>query len=156
MTTTPSPLHSPELIVQKLVDVGVQAPSQAHFGDAGFDLHAAEDVTIDSGQSVAVSTGIAIKLPTGAVGMVCPRSGLAAKHQVTVLNAPGIVDEGYRGEVKVLLINHGQRPFEVAAGDRVAQLVIVPYLAPTVTVLGDGETLDDTDRGIGGFGSTGA
>lgn len=156
MTVSQPPLTSAELVVQKLVDVGAKAPSQAHFGDAGFDLHAAEDVTISAGRSVAVSTGIAIKLPAGTVGMVCPRSGLAAKNQVTVLNAPGIVDEGYRGEVKVLLINHGERPFEVAAGDRIAQLVIVPYLAPTVTVLGGGETLDDTDRGVGGFGSTGA
>lgn len=139
------------LLIQPLHDE-VEVPSRAHDGDAGFDLHADRTIEIAPGASVLVPTGVAIALPAGTVGMVCPRSGLAAKHQMTVLNAPGIVDAGYRGEVKVILINHGTEPFEVIRGQRIAQLVIVPFAAPAVQIVTD---LDDTTRGTGGFGSTG-
>lgn len=127
-------------------------PVRAHHDDAGLDLIASEDASIPPGGHAAVGTGVAIALPASSVGMVCPRSGLAAKHRVSVLNAPGIVDAGYRGEVKVILVNHGDVEFAVHAGDRIAQLVITPILTPPVTVVG---SLDSTDRGAGGFGSTG-
>ena len=130
----------------------VTIPTRAHDGDAGLDLYADQYVEIAPGESALIPTGVAIALPAGTVGLVCPRSGLATKHQVTVLNAPGIVDAGYRGEVKVVLINHGAEPFEVIPGERIAQLVITPYLAPSIGVVAE---LDTTDRGLGGFGSTG-
>lgn len=132
----------------------VKLLARAHTSDAGYDLFAAESVLIDPGQSVAVSAGVSISLAEGTVGMVCPRSGLAAKHHVTVLNAPGIIDAGYTGVVKVLLINHGRTTHAVEVGDRIAQLVITPILTPTITDVGDGE-LPVTERGAGGFGSTG-
>lgn len=127
-------------------------PQRAHDGDAGFDLVADVDVSIRPGEHALVGTGIAIALPAGTVGLVCPRSGLAAKRGVTVLNAPGIVDENYRGEVKVILVNHSDDDFRVHPGDRIAQLVIASYLAPAVDIV---DQLDGTDRGEGGFGSTG-
>ena len=127
-------------------------PSRAHPGDAGLDLTADKSVTIDPGAHALVGTGLSLELPSGTVGMVCPRSGLAARHGVTVLNAPGIVDENYRGEVGVVLINHGSEPFLVEVGMRIAQLVITPYLAPAVQLV---DELQGTTHGAGGFGSTG-
>lgn len=127
-------------------------PSRANADDAGFDLSASEYVYIGPGEHAAVPTGLSIALPPGTVGLVCPRSGLAARDGVTVLNAPGVVDAGYRGEWKVLLVNHGKRAFRVHRGDRIAQLVIAPYLAPDIRVV---DELDETDRGTRGFGSTG-
>jgi dUTP pyrophosphatase len=127
-------------------------PRYAHPGDAGLDLCAAEAVTIGGGEWRVVQTGLVIELPPGTEGQVRPRSGLASRHGVTVLNAPGTIDEGYRGEVGVILINHGPLPFTVAVGDRIAQLVVAPRLeVPVVEV----EDLSDTARGAGGFGSTG-
>jgi dUTP pyrophosphatase len=128
-------------------------PSAAHPGDAGLDLHAAASVTIAPGAWAVVPTGITIELPAGTEAQVRPRSGLAAKHGVTVLNAPGTIDEGYRGEVGVILINHGSAPFEVTPGARVAQLVVQQRLEIQVVEV-DGLTA--TARGAGGFGSTGA
>jgi dUTP pyrophosphatase len=131
---------------------GLNPPSRATAGAAGSDLVSAEDVTIAPGGVHAVATGIALAIPPGFEGQVRPRSGLALKHGVTVLNAPGTIDADYRGEVKVILINHGGDPFQVSRGDRVAQLVIAP-VAPTRFERVD--ILPETGRGEGGFGSTG-
>jgi dUTP pyrophosphatase len=127
-------------------------PTYAHPGDAGLDLHAAADVLIDPGQAELVPTGLVIELPDGTEAQVRPRSGLALKHAVTVLNTPGTIDEGYRGEVGVILINHGGAAFQVTAGMRVAQLVVQRRC--TVEVI-DVDTVDHTARGGAGFGSTG-
>jgi dUTP pyrophosphatase len=127
-------------------------PSYAHPGDAGLDLHAAEDAVIAPGEWRSVPTGIAIELPEGTEGQVRPRSGLARSCGITVLNAPGTIDEGYRGEVSVLLVNHGSSPFHVTIGARIAQLVIQRRLTVTVIETAD---LSETARGSGGFGSTG-
>jgi dUTP pyrophosphatase len=127
-------------------------PRYAHPGDAGLDLCAAVDAVIEPGAWRTIATGIAIELPPGTEGQVRPRSGLAAKHGVTVLNAPGTIDEGYRGEVGVILINHGREPFRISPGDRIAQLVVQRRLAVEVVTIDD---LTETTRGAGGFGSTG-
>lgn len=127
-------------------------PSYAHPGDAGMDLHACEPVEIAPGTSAMVRTGIAVELPPGTEGQVRPRSGLAARHAITVLNSPGTVDEGYRGEIRVTLINHGITVFRVEAGMRIAQLVVCPVLRVQVAEV---QALGDTSRGTGGFGSTG-
>ncbi len=137
--------------VQKLRDNAV-VPHYAHPGDAGLDLFACETHVLAPGGRALVKTGIAIELPAGTEGQVRPRSGLAAKHAVTVLNAPGTVDEGYRGEVGVILINHGREPFTVEPGMKIAQLVIQPVLRVAVE---EAVALSDTTRGAGGFGSTG-
>jgi dUTP pyrophosphatase len=128
-------------------------PRRAHPGDAGLDLCAAVDLDIPPGATRLVGTGLSLELPPGTEAQVRPRSGLALKHSVTVLNAPGTIDEGYRGEVSVILINHGPAVFEVKRGMRVAQLVVQPTLAVDVT---DSAVLSDTSRGQGGFGSTGS
>lgn len=129
-------------------------PRYATVDAAGMDLTACLDasMTLAPGGFAAVPTGLAIALPKGHEGQVRPRSGLAAKHGVTVLNSPGTIDADYRGEVKVLLINHGPTPFVIESGMRIAQLVVAAYAAPTIV---ETESLDDTERGAGGFGSTG-
>jgi dUTP pyrophosphatase len=127
-------------------------PSTAHPGDAGLDLHAVACLTIAPGAWAVVPTGITIELPPGTEAQVRPRSGLAARHGVTVLNAPGTIDEGYRGEVGVILINHGPAPFEVTPGARVAQLVVQRRLEVQVVEVDEVST---TARGAGGYGSTG-
>jgi dUTP pyrophosphatase len=127
-------------------------PSAAHPGDAGLDLHAAATLTIAPGAWATVPTGIVIELPPGTEAQVRPRSGLAHRHGVTVLNAPGTIDEGYRGEVGVILVNHGPAPFEVTPGARIAQLVVQRRLEIQVVEV---EALSETARGAGGFGSTG-
>ena len=130
-------------------------PSYQSVAAAGLDLHAAvpadTPVIIAPGRWAAIPTGLAIALPPGTEGQVRPRSGLAARHGVTVLNAPGTVDADYRGEVQVLLVNHGQEDFAVARGMRIAQLVVAPVLHARIVEA----TLDETGRGTGGFGSTG-
>lgn len=131
---------------------GLNPPAYATAGAAGADLVAAEDATIAPGAVHAVATGIALAIPEGFEGQVRPRSGLALKHGVTVLNAPGTIDADYRGEVKVILINHGPEPFRIARGDRVAQLVVAPVSAARFERV---DALPDTARGQGGFGSTG-
>ena len=140
-----------KLHIQKLSETA-SLPAYAHPGDAGMDLCASEARTLAPGQCMPVPTGIAIQLPPGTEGQVRPRSGLAARHQVTVLNSPGTIDEGYRGEVKVLLINHGPQAFDVTVGMRIAQLVIAPVSHAEVSEVSDLET---SARGTGGFGSTG-
>jgi dUTP pyrophosphatase len=137
----------------ELLSPTATAPRRAHTTDAGFDLHADEHVVLAPGEHKLVGCGFAMALPEGYAGLVCPRSGLAGKHGVTVLNAPGVIDAGYRGETKVILINHSTVPFEVNVGDRIAQLVITPFIAPAFEV--DQVTEDATDRGVRGFGSTG-
>lgn len=129
-----------------------QLPTFAHPGDAGADLVAAEALTIEPGHRALVSTGLSMAIPEGHGGFILPRSGLAVRTGVTVLNAPGLIDAGYRGEVKVALINHGEEPFEVRVGDRIAQLVVIAVEAPEFTQV---DTLETTQRGSGGFGSTG-
>jgi dUTP pyrophosphatase len=128
-------------------------PSYARAGDAGLDLFAVKAISIAPGGSALVPTGIAIELPPGTEGQVRPRSGLALKHAITVLNTPGTVDEGYRGEVGVILINHGQTIFAVEAGMKIAQLVVSPRIQVEVAEVA---ALQDSERGAGGFGSTGA
>jgi dUTP pyrophosphatase len=128
-------------------------PAQAHDGDAGYDLHAAEALTIAPGERASVATGIAVAIPPGQAGLVVPRSGLAARHGISVVNAPGLIDSGYRGELRVLLFNTDRsEPFVVEPGDRIAQLVLV---AVETAELEEVDELDETARGGGGFGSTG-
>ncbi|MEU8357584.1 dUTP diphosphatase [Nonomuraea sp. NPDC048882] len=141
-----------EVLIQRL-DPGLPPPSYAHPGDAGADLCSAEDVELMPGERAVVGTGVAIALPEGYAAFVHPRSGLAARHGVTLVNAPGTVDAGYRGEIKVTVINtDAKEPFSLRRGDRVAQLVIqrVAHAAFTET-----ERLPPSARGTGGFGSTG-
>lgn len=139
------------LRIKKLVPDAI-LPGYAHPGDAGLDLCAVEELEIAPGESSLVRTGIAVEVPRCTEAQVRPRSGLALKHQVTVLNTPGTIDEGYRGEVGVILINHGKAPFKVTKGMRIAQMVIKPVLAVQVE---EAAELSDTSRGGGGFGSTG-
>ena len=141
-----------ELRFELLSDTAI-APSRAHETDAGFDLHADEDLWLSPGEYKLVNCGFAMALPPGTAGLVCPRSGLAGKKGITVLNAPGVIDAGYRGETKVILINHSTEYFQVKVGDRIAQLVITPFIAPTFVEAN--VTEDETDRGAAGFGSTG-
>jgi dUTP pyrophosphatase len=131
---------------------GLELPSYASADAAGLDLRAAQDATLEPGARALIATGFAMALPKGYEAQVRPRSGLAAKHAVTVLNAPGTIDPDYRGEVKVILINHGTEPFVVARGDRIAQMVVAPVTRAALTEVA---ALDDTARGAGGFGSTG-
>lgn len=129
------------------------APERAHDGDAGYDLRAAEPVRLGPGERAGVGTGIAVAIPAGCAGLVLPRSGLAARHGISVVNAPGLIDAGYRGEVRVLLLNTDlAEAFDVEVGDRIAQLVIVRHEAPELV---ESEALDESIRGTGGFGSTG-
>jgi dUTP pyrophosphatase len=130
-----------------------RAPAQAHEGDAGYDLFAAEAAVIEPGRRASVGTGVAVAIPDGCAGLVLPRSGLAARHGITLPNAPGLIDSGYRGEVRVLLLNTDpDLAFDVAVGDRIAQLVVVSYESPPLEEVAD---LGETARGAGGFGSTG-
>lgn len=133
--------------------ISAHVPVYAHPGDAGADLVATESAHLEPGERALIGTGVRIALPDGYVAFVVPRSGLAAKHGITVLNSPGTVDAGYRGEIKVTLLNtDAANAFDVAPGDRIAQLIIMAL--PRVTFL-PVETLPDSARGEGGFGSTG-
>ena len=140
-----------DLAVQR-VDPGVPLPAYAHPGDAGLDLHAAEDLVLAPGERRAVSTGLRIAVPEGWAGFVHPRSGLAARHGITVANAPGTIDSGYRGDLAVLLINLGPEPVGIDRGDRIAQLVLQEVGRARVVEV---DVLDTTVRGEGGLGSTG-
>jgi dUTP pyrophosphatase len=140
------------LAIRRL-DPDARLPTQAHDGDAGFDLYALEAGTIPTGERAAVATGIAVELPERHAGLVLPRSGLAARHGVALVNAPGLIDQGYRGEVRVLLLNTDSREdFSYAAGDRIAQLLIVRVEVPDIVEVAE---LAETKRGEAGFGSTG-
>jgi dUTP pyrophosphatase len=141
-----------QISIQRL-DPELPLPSYAHPGDAGADLHSAVDLTLDPGERALVPTGIALALPEGHVGLVHPRSGLAARHGISVVNAPGTIDAGYRGEVKVCLVNTDARePFAVRRGDRIAQLVIQRFETAAFV---ETEDLPESARGAGGYGSTG-
>jgi dUTP pyrophosphatase len=143
-----------DVVIQvRLIDPDLPPPAYAHPGDAGADLMAAEDAEIAPGDRVKIRTGIAVAIPEGFVGLVHPRSGLAARLGVTVLNAPGTVDAGYRGEILVNLINHDRsRTVKISRGDRIAQLLIQRVERAVFHAV---DTLDDTSRGAGGHGSTG-
>jgi dUTP pyrophosphatase len=137
----------------KRLDPSVPLPRYARPDDAGLDLHAAETAVLKPGERALVPTGLAIAIPRGYAGLVMPRSGLALRHGVTVLNAPGLIDAGYRGELKVLLINHDETTtVTLARGERIAQLVISPV---TTAELVEVDELPSSERGEGGFGSTG-
>ena len=128
-------------------------PTQAHPGDAGLDLRALEATALGPGQRASVPTGIAVEIPDGMAGLVLPRSGLAARHGISLVNAPGLIDSGYRGELTVLLLNTDRaHHVELAAGDRIAQLVLVRVESPTLIEV---EQLSASERGTGGFGSSG-
>jgi dUTP pyrophosphatase len=129
-------------------------PTRAYPGDAGLDLYALDDGLLDPGERASVRTGIAVEIPDGQAGLVLPRSGLARRHGISVVNAPGLIDAGYRGELEVLLLNTDRlQPFSISAGDRIAQLVIVDVQTPAVVEVGE---LAVSERGAGGFGSSGA
>ena len=135
------------------LDPRARIPSCAYAHDAGLDLHALEGAVLGPGERSAVRTGIAIEIPAGHAGLVLPRSGLAARHGIALVNSPGLIDAGYRGEVQVLLLNTDrQAPFRIAAGDRIAQLVLIRVEAPVVVEV---DALAVSDRGAGGFGSSG-
>jgi dUTP pyrophosphatase len=138
--------------IQQL-DAALPLPAYARPGDAGLDLYAAETVTLAPGARALVPTGIALAIPPGFAGLVLPRSGLALRHGVTVLNTPGLIDAGYRGEVKALLVNHGPESVTLQRGDRIAQLVVQRVEHVTLEPVRD---LAPSARGTGGFGSTGA
>jgi dUTP pyrophosphatase len=141
-----------ELRVMKLRDDAV-LPSRAWSGDAGLDLSACEETTIGIGERAAVGTGIAVEIPDGHAGLVVPRSGLALRHGISMVNAPGVIDAGYRGEVRLLLLNtDSESAFTVEPGMRVAQLLVVPVAAVDVV---ETHEVTATDRGAGGFGSSG-
>ena len=135
------------------LDVGLPLPVHARPGDAGLDLRAAEGARLEPGERRLVPTGLAVAIPPGHAGLVLPRSGLAMQNGVTVLNAPGLIDSGYRGELKVLLINHGAEPVDLARGERIAQLVVQPVAEVKLVEI---DRLPESERGMGGFGSTGA
>ena len=141
-----------ELPVRRLVP-GAQLPARAHDDDAGLDLCAAEPATLGAGERAAVGTGVAVAIPAGHAGLVLPRSGLALRHGIALVNSPGLIDAGYRGEIRVLLLNTDrEHEFEIEPGDRIAQLLIVGFAAIEPIEVAD---LGETARGAGGFGSTG-
>ena len=136
------------------VDARATLPARAYPGDAGLDLHALEPAVLGPGERAAIRTGIAVEIPEGQAGLVLPRSGLASRHGIALVNAPGLIDAGYRGEVRVLLLNtdRGAR-FEIDAGDRIAQLLLVTVESPDVVEV---DALTASERGTGGFGSSGS
>ncbi|MFF0544576.1 dUTP diphosphatase [Nocardia thailandica] len=135
------------------LDPGIPVPTRAHPGDAGVDLCTTEDLVLEPGERALVGTGIALALPVGTVGLIHPRSGLAAKAGLSVVNTPGTIDAGYRGEIKVCLINHDPRTaVELRRGDRIAQLLVQRVELPDFVEVDD---LDETARGAGGYGSSG-
>ncbi|MDJ0904054.1 MAG: dUTP diphosphatase [Xenococcus sp. MO_188.B8] len=134
------------------LDESATIPQYSHPGDAGLDLFSIAEQTILPGEAKLIHTGIAIALPPGTEAQIRPRSGLALKHSITVLNSPGTIDAGYRGEIGVILINHGKNPFQVVSGMKIAQMVIASVIKAEIETA---ENLSTTSRGSGGFGSTG-
>ena len=134
------------------LDKELPTPGHAHPGDGGVDLYAREDVRLEPEAWTMAPTGVAVAIPDGYAGMVVPRSGLAARLGVGVVNGPGLVDAGYRGEINVILINHGSEPLTLERGERIAQLVVVPVVRQKFVEV---EALPESVRGAGGFGSTG-
>ncbi len=141
-----------ELRIARLKD-GAIAPSRAHEGDAGLDLYACEAAHLGPGERWSVGTGVAVEIPEGHAGLVLPRSGLARDHGIALVNSPGLIDSGYRGEIRVLLLNTDPaETFKIGPGDRIAQLVIAPIALPEPVEV---ESLGESSRGDGGFGSSG-
>jgi dUTP pyrophosphatase len=135
------------------LDGRARLPTRAYPGDAGLDLYALEDAALDPGERASVRTGIAVEIPDGEAGLVLPRSGLAARHGIALVNAPGLIDSGYRGELRILLLNTDPaETFRVEPGDRIAQLVIAPIVRAAWQAT---EQLPSSERAAGGFGSTG-
>ena len=139
-------------VLFRKIDSAAKLPEYAHPGDAGMDVFSVADILLPPGGRALVRTGLVMHLPPDAEAQVRPRSGLALKHGVTVLNAPGTIDAGYRGEVGVILINHGSEPFRVEKGMKIAQIVVAPVVRAEIAETAES---DSTDRGSGGFGSTG-
>ncbi len=136
------------------LDPRATLPTRAHDGDAGLDLYALEAATLGAGERAAVGTGIAVEIPEGYAGLVLPRSGLAIRHGIALVNAPGLIDSGYRGELRVLLLNTDREvAFELAPGDRIAQLLVTPFAVAEPV---EAAVLGASARGSGGFGSSGA
>jgi dUTP pyrophosphatase len=128
-------------------------PTRAYPGDAGLDLHALDEATLGPGQRASIPTGIAVEIPDGHAGLVLPRSGLAARHGIALVNAPGLIDAGYRGEIRVLLLNTDRdATYEIAPGDRIAQLLLIRHETPMLIEV---DELPESERGGGGFGSSG-
>lgn len=147
--------HARPLRVQNLLDGDDHLPTRAHPGDAGMDLRYAgsEPLTLTPAHQALVPTGVAVEVPERYAGLICPRSGLSAKHGITVVNGPGVIDHGYTGEIKVCLgIVGTDNEHTIQPGDRIAQLVLTPIITPSIEMV---DTLDDSERGDGGFGSTG-
>lgn len=141
-----------DLQIHKL-DPSAKAPTRAHEGDAGLDLYSVESARLGPGQRVTVGTGLAVAIPDGMAGLILPRSGLALKHGIALVNSPGLIDCGYRGEIRVLLLNTDRETdFAVEPGDRIAQLLLVPFVSTHVREVDD---LPETSRGESGFGSSG-
>jgi dUTP pyrophosphatase len=141
-----------ELAVTRLSE-DATLPTRAHSGDAGLDLYAAEEAVLEPGERASVGTGIAVEIPEAHAGLVLPRSGLAARNGIALVNSPGLIDAGYRGEVRVLLLNTDRsEAFEIAVGDRIAQLLLTPFAEATPVEV---PQLTLSERGDGGFGSSG-
>ena len=135
------------------LDAGARLPSRAYPGDAGLDLYALDEAVLEPGARASIATGIAVEIPDGRAGLVLPRSGLASRHGIALVNAPGLIDSGYRGEIRVLLLNTDRREsFTVQRGERIAQLVMLPVETPEVVEVAE---LALSERGAGGFGSSG-
>ncbi|MCS3878805.1 dUTP diphosphatase [Gordonia amarae] len=144
---------SAPVIPLRRLDPDLPMPTRAHPGDAGVDLYSAVDLELPPGRRQLVGTGVAVAIPVGMVGLIHPRSGLAARTGLSIVNTPGTIDAGYRGEIKVCLINHDpDTPITIARGDRIAQLVVQRVELPEFTEVAE---LDDTSRGTGGYGSSG-
>ena len=137
----------------KRLDPGLPVPVHAHSGDGGVDLYAASDISLVAGERSLVATGVAVAIPDGFAGLVTPRSGLAARSGLGIVNAPGLVDSGFRGEIKVILVNHGSETVEIRRGDRIAQLVVVAVEAQELVEVGELPTSHRGERGLGSSGS---
>jgi dUTP pyrophosphatase len=140
-----------ELQVQ-LLHPAAQPPARTRPGDAGFDLRCVEAFGLAPGERRVIGTGVAVALPDGMAGLVVPRSGLAARYGISVVNGPGLIDPTYRGEIRVVLVNLGAEPYQGEVGDRIAQLLLVPFAAPAARVV---DALPESERGADGFGSSG-
>jgi dUTP pyrophosphatase len=136
----------------KLLRPDARPPERTRPGDAGYDLRCVEPFALEPGERRLVPTGVALALPAGVAGLVVPRSGLAIEHGISVVNGPGLVDPNYRGELRVILVNLGAERFEAAAGDRIAQLLLVPFVTPDMQLV---DELPASERGANGFGSSG-
>jgi dUTP pyrophosphatase len=157
MTVHKMPMPIPIVSIPMVLKQGAQIPAYAKKGDAGLDLHALLEtpMALEPGQRMLVPTGVSVAIPPGYEGQIRPRSGLALNKGITVLNSPGTIDSGYRGEIKVILINLGHEPVTIAHGDRIAQMVIAPVCTVTWVKEDDINSLTPSSRGQGGFGSSG-